>query len=499
MYRMKSSENRHRLVAALMISSQILLTAFVIYWLLGQYRAESGLLQDQLSSDYQEVHDQLVDTMLMKNLVLPSLDMTQVQVSMHDSCLGEMPTDSVPHVLMAQQFFARVPEGQEIIDIQMEGSVQLDSGSQSINVSSMITDEERMVRSVKLFINSNQEAFQTDTGLQVFAMKLDSSALLLNLEKTMVEKDLTFTLQWPEEAPDKTKAHEIRGIFLDGGQNRFLPVLQVKHYGSYLFRSILPQLLFAIILLILSASALIFAYRSLLRQLALNMLREDFIGNVSHELKTPVSTIKVALEALRSFDLQKDPAKSDEYLEMASSELERLERLVGKVLHHELLNNPALVLEKEPCDLGKLARKVVHSLDLPIREAGAKVSVQEEGPAHMLEVDPVYVAGIIMNLIDNGLKYTGEHPQIQVVIAYNISGTSLSVSDKGPGIPDEYRDQVFEKFFRIPSGLKHDVKGYGLGLNFAKQVMAQHGGKIFYKNLPEGGCRFTLLFPPTKT
>jgi len=261
--------------------------------------------------------------------------------------------------------------------------------------------------------------------------------------------------------------------------------------------SILPQILFALVLLVLSASALLFAYRSLRRQLALNRIRDDFIGNVSHELKTPVSTIKVALEALRSYDLQKDPKKSNEYLQMASSELGRLESLVGKVLHHEMLNNPSLVLEKEDCDLAELARSVVDTLDLRIREALAKVTVTEEGRSSKVSVDRVYVEGLILNLIDNGLKYTGEHPQVQILITHKPSASYLSVSDKGPGIPDEYRDQVFEKFFRIPTGNKHNVKGYGLGLNFAAQVMAQHGGKISFINQPEGGCCFTLQFPRT--
>ncbi len=103
-------------------------------------------------------------------------------------------------------------------------------------------------------------------------------------------------------------------------------------FNSHLLRGIAPQILFGLILLLLSGSALLFAFRRLRKQQVLNRLRNDFVGNISHELKTPVSTVKVALEALRSFDLQKNPKVSGEYLEMAASELERLEQLVGKVL-----------------------------------------------------------------------------------------------------------------------------------------------------------------------
>jgi two-component system phosphate regulon sensor histidine kinase PhoR len=215
-------------------------------------------------------------------------------------------------------------------------------------------------------------------------------------------------------------------------------------------------------------------------------------------LKTPVSTVKIALEALRSFDLQKDRTLSGEYLAIATGELERLERLVGKVLHHEMLNQSSLALEREPCNLGGLARGVVRTMELPIRKAGARVNVTEKGESCTIYADRTYVEGMIMNLLDNSLKYAGESPEIVVQAECNSAGASLSVTDNGPGIPDEYRDQVFEKFFRIPSGDKHNVKGYGLGLNFASQVMDQHGGTISFRNLPDGGCCFTLWFPGTK-
>lgn len=486
-------------MAALMISSQLLLTAFVVYWLVGQYREERLTLHGELKKEYFMVHDQLVDSMLMKHLVMPSLnDTVLVKIDVQDTYRPEAVPDSASTVVMMKQFFAEVPDDRELRTIHMDGSAPYDSGKRSIDITSVISDEERMVRSVKLFIDKNPMAFHSDTGMHVFAMNLDSSSLVLNMEHVFEARDWTFALEWPGEDLSETDLAKIHGILLSGGPNRYLPALQVQHYSVYLIRSILPQLLFGLILLLLSGSALWFAYRSLQRQLALNRLRDDFIGNISHELKTPVSTVKIALEALRTYDLQKNPKVSGEYLEMAASELERLERLVTKVLHHEMLNNPSLVLEKEECNLGDLASTVVRTLETPIREKGARVKVAKEGEACNVNVDRVYVEGMIMNLIDNSLKYTGDKPEILVQIECSSSGTALYVQDDGPGIPEEYKDQVFEKFFRIPSGNKHNVKGYGLGLNFAAQVMAQHGGSISFKNLNEGGCRFTLQFPPTQ-
>jgi len=486
-------------MAALMISSQLLLTAFVVYWLLGQFREERTLLHGQLKKEYFQVQDQLLDSMLMKHLVMPSLN-DSMRVEIHKQGFinsGDfMKSDSTLVLMKHLSEAAPVEEG--IFSIHVDGGALPDTGTRTFDVSTVFSEEERMVRSVKLFINENPMAFRSNSGVHVFAMNLDSASLLLNMECVLEEMDWPFVLEWNGENLSTTEFDSIPGIVLVGGPDRALPAIRVHQYAAFLIRSIFPQILFGLILLILSGSALLFAYRSLQRQLALSKLRDDFIGNISHELKTPVSTVKIALEALRNYDMQKDPDKSGEYLEMAASELERLERLVNKVLHHEMLNNPSLVLEKEDCNLGDLARSVVRTLETPIREAGARITVEEGGEACEVKVDRIYVEGLIMNLIDNSLKYTGDNPEILIRVECKSSGTSLSVTDDGPGIPEQYKDQVFEKFFRIPSGNKHNVKGYGLGLNFAAQVMTQHGGSISFSNLNEGGCRFTLQFPPTQ-
>jgi signal transduction histidine kinase len=496
---MRLTGTRYRLMAALMISSQLLLSGFVAYWLVGQYREEKMLLYGQLKEAYSQVHDQLLDSLLMKHLVIPSLD-DSVMVRIHVDESMDAPVWFEPDS-MAEKF-PPPQKGQvnkiTIDALSLDGSLPSDTGVQSFDVTSVISDEERMVRSVKLFINKNQEVFHGDTGVFFFASKLDSASLLLSTEKTFEEMNWAFGLDWPGEdlsQEEKAKMHE---IILTGYPNSNLPALQVKNTGAYLIRATLPQILFGLILLVLSASALLFAYRSLQKQIALNRLRNDFIGNISHELKTPVSTVKVALEALKTHPHSGDPEKTKEYLEMASSELGRLELLVGKVLHHEMMNHPSLVLEMQDCDLADLARKGARSLEIPIRETGARITVTEEGGPCKVQADRVYLEGVIINLIDNSLKYAGEKPEISLHVACTPAAATLSVSDNGPGIPDAYKDQVFEKFFRIPSGNTHNVKGYGLGLNFAAQVMDQHGGSISFSNLPGGGCRFTLQFPRTE-
>ena len=226
-------------MAALMISSQLLLTAFLVYWLIGQFKEEKSQLHEQLMHKYVLVHDQLVDSMLMQHLVMPSLDDgMMLKIHRQDAFLSDTTVDSASTVVMMKQFFAEVPDDIEIRSIHVEGTHALDTETRSIDLTTVISDEERMVRSVKLFINNNQEAFQSDTGLNVFAMNLDSSSLVLNMEHVLDESNWTFALNWPGEDLSGKEMARMHGITLSGEPNRYLPALQVHQYGAYLIRSI---------------------------------------------------------------------------------------------------------------------------------------------------------------------------------------------------------------------------------------------------------------------
>jgi len=485
-----------------MISSQILLGGFVLYWLNGQYQEEQARLHEQLDHEYHLVHDQLVDSMLLKRLIIPSIeDSIRQKIKLPENSPPGDLADSGSTVVMMKQFFARPPDEDDLVSIHVEGISLADTSGNNpttnagMIVTSGMVDEDRMVQSIKLFINENEETFRNDSGIHVYAMQIDSTALFQKMEQVLESKAWHFALAWPGEEFNNTEADTPPGVVLSGGPSRHMPVMLVQSYKGFLYRSILPQLFFSLVLLVLSGSALLFAYRSLKKQIALHQLRDDFIANISHELKTPVSTVKIALEALRKYDLQKDPELSRKYLDMSASELERLELLVGRVLQHDMLRNPALVLQKESSDLDAMVQKVLRTLEIPIRENGATIRVMPETEIPLVNVDPVYMEGVILNLVDNALKYAGPEAKIEILLDSDSSGISLSVRDQGPGIPRAYRKQVFDKFFRVPSGLKHNVKGSGLGLNFASQVMKQHKGSITMKPNDPQGCIFTLHFP----
>ncbi|MGW8313960.1 MAG: sensor histidine kinase [Bacteroidales bacterium] len=465
-----------------MISSQLLLAGFIAYWLITRYGQERTQLKTELDHEILTAYDQQVDSLLMKHIIHPTLNDTLMLSVDLTSVRGTRPVIDSAHT--------------SVVIRHLEADSMDTSGVSAFRTNdSTSLDEDRLVRSVKLFINETDAAFRTNAQTHAFSLQVDSSALLQMLYSRFLEKEWNFSVDWYRGAEAKLQGADSKGLILNTLTFNELPPLSIRHITPYLLGLMWPEFVLSLMLLSLSASALILAYRSLRKQVALNVLRNDFIANISHELKTPVATVKVALEALQKYELKNDPKVMAEYLALASRESVRLEELVGKVLQHQLLENPGNMIQRESVDLRQILSAARQSMEIPIRENNARLTVKAADHPCMVLADPVYLEGVIMNLVDNSLKYAGPRPELHVTIECTGPSTRLVVKDNGPGIPDAYKRQVFDKFFRIPAGDRHNVKGYGLGLNFAAQVMSQIGGKISFQNLKDGGCEFILEFP----
>lgn len=268
----------------------------------------------------------------------------------------------------------------------------------------------------------------------------------------------------------------------------------IKAYDGYLAGKMAPQALFVIILLTVTAMAFRMAYNGYASQVKLVQLKDDFISNMTHELKTPIATVKVALEALQHFNVIEQPELSREYLGMAGAEMNRLELLATRVLNTTMLEQGKIYLQKERCNLKSLVEDAVASMRIKCDQYDAKVAIATRGEYFDIAADKLHLQGVIVNLIDNSIKYAGGPAHITISLEEAQGKIQLTVKDNGPGIPAEYTEKVFDKFFRVPTGNRHNTKGYGLGLSYAAQVMRQHNGQIAVQNLSEGGCMFTLSF-----
>jgi two-component system, OmpR family, phosphate regulon sensor histidine kinase PhoR len=264
---------------------------------------------------------------------------------------------------------------------------------------------------------------------------------------------------------------------------------------SFLMRKIAPQILLSLLLVAFTSISFLFLYRNLLAQRRLTLMKNDFISNITHELKTPIATVNVAIEALRNFDALQSPERTKEYLDISASELQRLSLLVDKVLKLSMFENKDIELQKSHFNLKELVEEVMHSMRLQFQKNKVAISFKTAGEPFNIHADRLHITSVIYNLLDNALKYGGSKPEIKVELAATPQEFKLRVEDNGIGISPEYANKVFEKFFRVPSGDHHNIKGYGLGLSYAAHVVHQHGGTISVESQPGKGSAFTIKLP----
>ena len=205
--------------------------------------------------------------------------------------------------------------------------------------------------------------------------------------------------------------------------------------------------------------------------------------------------MSVAIEAMQNFGVSQNPEQTQEYLEISKSELNRLTLLVDKVLKMATFEQQGLTLSPENVDWAEVIQLVLNSMKLQFEKYGAKVDFTKTGEGFVLTADKIHLTNVIYNLLDNALKYTEIQPKISLLLQKTAHDLRLSVSDNGIGIPAEYQDKIFDKFFRVPTGDTHDVKGYGLGLNYVYTVVKQHGGRIEVESKVGSGSVFTIIMP----
>jgi two-component system phosphate regulon sensor histidine kinase PhoR len=270
--------------------------------------------------------------------------------------------------------------------------------------------------------------------------------------------------------------------------------LALGNTAPYLLKRIIAPILLSIVIVGLTTLSFLLLYRNLLRQRRLADIKNEFISNITHELKTPIATVSVAIEALRSFNANMDVERSKEYLDISANELQRLSLLVDKVLKLSMFENREIELKYEPLDLKELIAEVTASMRLQSEKHRAAVQVASQGDT-TLQGDRLHLVSVIFNLLDNALKYSRGNPKIAMKLVGNERNITLSITDNGIGIPTEYRDKVFDKFFRVPTGNLHNTKGYGLGLSYVAHVVKKHRGTINVEAAAGGGTCFSITLP----
>ncbi|MDQ2769369.1 MAG: HAMP domain-containing histidine kinase [Bacteroidota bacterium] len=248
----------------------------------------------------------------------------------------------------------------------------------------------------------------------------------------------------------------------------------------------------SVVLLVLTTACFWLMLSTILRQKKLSEVKNDFINNMTHELKTPLATVSAAVEALQNFGVLHDAAKTQTYLAISRTELQRLSDLVEKVLHIAVDERQPLALTPETVQPAALVAEIVARHQL---QAAKPVQFDVQVDAAPVQLDRLHLGNVLNNLIDNAIKYSREAVTITIRGRQEATGWHLSVADNGPGIAPGYQEVIFDQFFRVPTGNLHPVKGFGLGLYYARQVVERHGGRLAVRSGPGRGSEFALWIP----
>ena len=260
----------------------------------------------------------------------------------------------------------------------------------------------------------------------------------------------------------------------------------------YLFKKMGGLLAASFFLLSLTTGCFIYMLHTILRQKRLSEIKNDFINNMTHELKTPIATVTAAVEAMMNYGVLDNPEKTKSYLAISQNNLGRLSELVEKVLNLAVEEKQEMKLHREPVNLRQLISEIAESYML---KATKPVHFDHNIPDNdVVSVDRMHFSNVLSNLVDNAVKYSNE--KVTVIFRYTNDGNNwqLAVADNGVGIAKNHQQAVFERFFRVPAGDLHAVKGFGLGLAYVRQVVERHGGKIDLVSEPGKGSEFILKF-----
>lgn len=236
--------------------------------------------------------------------------------------------------------------------------------------------------------------------------------------------------------------------------------------------------------------------RTLFNQKKLSEIKSDFINNMTHELKTPLATISLAIDALTNEKVIHDADKIKIYSGMIKEENKRMNKQVEKILQAARLEKEEIKLTLVKLDAHQVISKVAHNMALQVQEKNGSIDLRLAATDPVIEADEVHFSNIIFNLLDNAMKYSSSSPKILVETLKHGNGMfTIKITDNGIGMDKETQARIFEKFYRAHTGNLHNVKGFGLGLSYVKAIVDAHDGRIKVESTPGKGSTFTITFP----
>ena len=469
----------------LMISSLLMLVVLQSLWLKNSYEGAYHNLSRESFSLFNTTVLTLRDSLFVQNIKVIRGDSLRPPIldQLHDSIyLKHSDSDTIKN-----------------LRIHVESVEPIDSGVNFLRP--LASSLHRLKRKQVFYINAGPDTLNMDTLTNHFKKSLAASNIYLPFTITNTGTKID---QLPENrrpgrwnGRDESIQHPyddsmVTRLRLDPMNNYQVVFPTIR---GALLKKITPQILFSLFLTSVIVISFAMMYKSLRSQEILNIAKNDFINNVTHELKTPVATVSVALEALKNFQVLGNHERTIEYLEIAQGELNRLTLMTDKILKTSSFEANGISFVKELVNMDTIVREVVAALRLAFEKNNLRVTYTPIGNNFEIMGNAMHLTNVAYNLLDNALKYGGKNTNLTVVLKETDAMVEFTVRDYGIGIPPSYQKKIFEKFVRVPTGDIHNVKGYGLGLNYVSNVIKKLGGKIELESEVGKGSSFKIVLP----
>ncbi len=471
-----------RTARALMLLSTLVIICFQVYWLTTLYKDKYSSIEKNTDVVFREIMYKL-----------------QVDRFAKDSLFRGLPGDNLFTVDMLNVLKKRIndtaqgPGEKKSIVIKIDHNVDTAIGHGLLVKDSFVRNNIFIRQgSGPIFTGSIKDSSQLFDSIP---LNIIAGSFRHELSKTNI--DIPFSISKVNISNDTSKC---TAVFCTGvvPMGLFGLIGYKAAFDSprlWIFKSMSLQMLLSALLVALVIASFLFLYRNLVAQQRLSDIKNEFISNITHELKTPIATVNVAIEALQNFGALYDPARTKEYLDISASELQRLSLLVDKVLKISMFEKKEINLKKERFDILQLFGEVIASMKLQFEKQNTAIEITSTGANFIIEADKMHMTSVIYNLLDNALKYSNENSRIFVEVLDQKQYLEFRVTDNGIGIASEYKQKIFEKFFRVPAGDTHNSKGYGLGLSYVNHIIQRHQGFVEVESELNRGSTFKIKIP----
>lgn len=272
--------------------------------------------------------------------------------------------------------------------------------------------------------------------------------------------------------------------------------VSIKNLNLVLWKEMALSIVINLVLIALVIVTISFMFKTILKQRKLSEIKSDFISNMTHEFKTPISTISLACQAMSDSDMVQEQGQAiTPYVKMIREENIRLELLVERILQSASLEKGDIQLRTEVLNLNEIIDTIIKNTALRVTSLGGKLEANIPEEPALVNGDRMHVTNMISNLIDNAIKYSHETVDIRIDVKQKYDDIELSISDHGIGIKKEHLTKIFDKLYRIPTGNIHNVKGFGLGLSYVHAIVNMHNWKITVQSKINQGTTFTIIIP----